>query len=186
MAVLLIPVFLLTACAVGGGGMEEDMTVELRSGDKAPLFKLKDQTGKIVNLKDYRGQKVLIYFYPRASTPGCTVQACSVRDAADDFSKVNVPVFGISPDKPEAQAKFDTNQGLGFPLLSDEDKATAKAYGVYKKRLVGDKLIPGINRSSFLIGEDGLILEAWYGISPKDTVPEALAAIARHSDGKAE
>lgn len=170
---------MMTACSTNSKSQsnKEQSMKELTKGDMAPSFSAKDQSGNTVSLADFKGRKLLVYFYPKASTPGCTTQACSIRDAAEDFSALNVPVLGISPDGPSAQAKFDEKYNLGFPLLCDEDLAISKAFGVYKKRMIGDSLIPGIKRSSFLIDEKGRILEAWYGISPADTVPSALNAL---------
>ncbi len=143
---------------------------ELAHGQKAPVFSLGDQNGKTVSLSDYSGRKVLLYFYPKADTPGCTKQSCSVRDARQDLKRLGVAVVGISPDKPETQKAFDLKYSLGFPLLSDVDHAVAKAYGVWRTI--------GISRSSFLIDGEGKILRAWYGVSPEDTVPNAKKALA--------
>lgn len=144
----------------------------LKTGDKAPQFALKDQEGKTVRLADYRGRKLLLYFYPRADTPGCTRQACSIRDSAPALAAAGLAAVGISPDEPGAQSKFDRKFGLGFPLLSDPDHAAAEAYGAW-----GEKSM-GIIRSSFLVDENGKIAAAWYKVSPEDTVPNALAALA--------
>jgi peroxiredoxin Q/BCP len=150
---------------------------ELKVGDKAPAFSLEDQQGKTVRLVDFKGQKLLIYFYPKASTPGCTVQSCNVRDARGDFGKRGVAVIGVSPDKPSAQRKFDEKYGLGFPLLADTDHAMAEAYGVWGEKSMYGKTYFGIIRSSFLIDAKGRIAGAWYKVSPADTVPEAMAAL---------
>jgi peroxiredoxin Q/BCP len=151
---------------------------KLAVGDKAPAFALVDQTGTTHKLADHKGRKVLIYFYPKADTPGCTTQSCSVRDARKDFGKQGVDVLGISPDKPAAQQKFDTKYGLGFPLLADEDHAVAEAFGVWGEKSMYGRKYMGIVRSAFLVDEKGKIAGAWYGVSPKDTVPGALAALA--------
>jgi thioredoxin-dependent peroxiredoxin len=149
----------------------------LKAGDKAPAFKLMDQSGKTVKLSDFRGKKVLLYFYPKADTPGCTKQACSVRDAEPDLEVDRVSAIGISPDKPEKQKKFDEKYGLGFPLLSDEDHSVAKAYGVWGTKKMYGKSYEGIIRSSFLINEKGIILHAWYKVSPADTAPNVSKAL---------
>jgi peroxiredoxin Q/BCP len=150
----------------------------LTAGDPAPPFELSDQDGAVIRLSDFKGRKVLVYFYPKADTPGCTAQSCSVRDARADFEGLDIAAVGISPDVPKAQKAFDAKYGLGFPLLADPDHTVADAYGVWgEKSLYGRKYL-GIIRSSFLIGEDGRILEAWYKVSPKDTVPKALKAAA--------
>jgi peroxiredoxin Q/BCP len=151
----------------------------LKAGDKAPDFALPDQNGELVRLSDYRGRKLLVYFYPKASTPGCTTQACSIRDAGGELSGLGTAALGISPDRPQAQQKFDARHGLGFPLLSDPDHETAAAYGVWGEKKMYGKSFLGILRSSFLIDEEQRIVEAWYKISPKDTVPEALAALEK-------
>jgi peroxiredoxin Q/BCP len=149
----------------------------LKAGDPAPDFALPDQHGKTVRLSDLRGQKVIVYFYPRADTPGCTTQACSLRDAREPIEVAGATVIGISPDKPEAQARFDTKYGLGFTLLSDPDHAVADAYGAWGERSMYGKKYMGIVRSAFVIDEQGAVVEAIYKVSPKDTVPKALKAI---------
>jgi peroxiredoxin Q/BCP len=150
---------------------------QLRPGDKAPHFELADQNGKKVKLSDFQGRKLLLYFYPKANTPGCTAQACSVRDAKDNLTDMGVAALGISPDKPQQQKKFDEKYDLAFPLLSDTDHAVADAYGVWGEKSMYGKKYEGIIRSSFLIDEEGKILQAWYKVSPKDTVPKALEAL---------
>ncbi len=149
----------------------------LTAGDTAPGFALPDQTGATVRLSDHRGRRVLVYFYPEADTPGCTKQSCAVRDARQDFDGLDVDVVGISPSDVDAQAAFDAKYSLGFPLLSDPDHAVAEAYGAWGEKSLYGKTYIGIIRSSFLIDADGRIEGAWYKVSPKDTVPKALAAI---------
>jgi peroxiredoxin Q/BCP len=150
----------------------------LKPGDRAPAFSLLDQEGRTVTLAQHRGRKVLLYFYPKADTPGCTTQSCAVRDARADLATLGVDVLGVSPDRPSAQAKFDQKFGLGFPLLSDRDHAVAEAYGVWGEKKTYGRTSMGIIRSSFLIDEDGRVQEAWYQVSPADTVPKARAALA--------
>jgi thioredoxin-dependent peroxiredoxin len=154
---------------------------KLKAGDKAPSFKLTDQSGKTVKLSDFKGKKVLVYFYPKADTPGCTKQACSVRDAEPDLQVDGVVAIGISPDKPGKQKKFDEKYGLGFPLLSDEDHSVAKVYGVWGTKKMYGKSYEGIIRSSFLIDEKGIILQAWYKVSPADTAPNVSKALGTAS-----
>jgi peroxiredoxin Q/BCP len=150
---------------------------QLKVGDRAPAFSLGDQQGKTVKLSDFKGQKLLIYFYPKANTPGCTVQSCSVRDARGDFAKKGVAVVGVSPDKPSAQQKFDARYELGFPLLADTEHVMAEAYGVWGEKAMYGRTYFGIIRSSFLIDERGKVAGAWYKVSPADTVPGAMAAL---------
>jgi peroxiredoxin Q/BCP len=147
----------------------------LKAGDPAPDFALSDQHGDTVRLPDFRGRKVLVYFYPRADTPGCTAQSCGLRDVADQIG--DTAIIGISPDKPTAQKKFDTKYGLGFPLLSDEDHAVADAYGSWGEKSMYGKNYMGIVRSAFLIDEDGKVEQAWPKISPKDTPTNLLRAL---------
>jgi thioredoxin-dependent peroxiredoxin len=152
--------------------------VTLAPGDAAPPFALPDQTGATVRLEDFRGRMLLVYFYPKADTPGCTTQSCAVRDAREDLRELGADVVGISPDRPEAQAAFDEKFGLGFPLLADPDHAVAEAWGTWGERSMYGNTFMGIIRSSFLVGPDGKIVEAWYKVSPKDTVPKARSALA--------
>jgi peroxiredoxin Q/BCP len=150
---------------------------QLTVGDKAPAFALEDQSGKTVKLSDFKGKKLLVYFYPKASTPGCTVQSCKVRDARRDFLKKGVAVIGVSPDTPSAQKKFDDKYELGFPLLADTEHTMAEAYGVWGEKSMYGKKYFGIIRSSFLVDEKGRIAGAWYKVSPAETVPEAMTLL---------
>jgi peroxiredoxin Q/BCP len=148
----------------------------LKPGDKAPDFTLLDQSGSKVKLSGFKGRKVLVYFYPKADTPGCTAQACGLRDVLPDIG--DTVVLGISPDKPAKQQRFDTKYGLGFPLLADEDHAVAEAYDVWAEKSMYGRKYFGIVRSAFLVDEKGKIAEAWYKVSPKDTVTNLLSALA--------
>jgi peroxiredoxin Q/BCP len=150
----------------------------LKQGDTAPNFELPDQDGRIVKMSDYKGQQLLVYFYPKANTPGCTTQSCEVRDARADFSALGVAVVGISPDAAKDLKRFDEKYNLGFPLLSDAEHIVAEAYGVWGEKSMHGKKYMGIIRSSFLIQENGKVRQAWYKISPKDTVPQARQAIS--------
>jgi peroxiredoxin Q/BCP len=152
------------------------VTTRLEVGDKAPAFTLSDQTGTPVKLTGFKGRKVLVYFYPRADTPGCTTQACGLRDVLGDLG--DTAVLGISPDTPAKQAKFDQKYGLGFPLLADEDHAVAEAYGVWVEKSMYGKKYLGIERSAFLVDETGKLAEVWYKISPKDTPTKLTQSLA--------
>ena len=149
---------------------------ELKPGDKAPAFALADQSGKKVKLSDFKGRKVLVYFYPKADTPGCTTQACELRDVSGDVG--DTAIVGISPDPPAKQAKFDTKYGLGFPLLADEDHGVADAYDVWGEKSMYGKKYMGIVRSAFLIDEKGKVEQAWYKVSPKDTATNLVKALS--------
>ena len=150
----------------------------LAAGDKAPSFSLPDQNGKTVSLSDFAGKKLLVYFYPRADTPGCTRQACSIRDAMPNLASTGIAAVGISPDKPAALKKFDDKYGLGFPLLSDPDHTVSEAYATWAEKTRCGKTSMGIVRSSFLVGGDGRIVKAWYDVKPEDTVPKAMDALS--------
>ena len=151
--------------------------LQLAPGHRAPRFSLLDQNEKPVRLTDFAGKKLLVYFYPKADTPGCTAQACSVRDALGDLKKRGLAVVGISPDKVGAQKHFDDKHRLRFPLLSDTSHTAAKAYGAWGRKSMYGKKYMGIIRSAFLIDERGNILNAWYKIAPKDMMSEALKAV---------
>ena len=151
------------------------MVQPLSAGDKAPAFALLDQTGKKVKLSDFKGRKVLVYFYPKADTPGCTAQSCGLRDIVKQVG--DTAIVGISPDGPARQAKFDQKYGLGFPLLADEDHSVAEAYGTWGEKSMYGKKYMGIVRSAFLIDERGKLAEVWYKVSPKDTSKNLLAAL---------
>jgi len=160
------------------------MDVMLTNGQKAPDFSLSDQSGRTVTLSDFHGRKVLLYFYPKADTPGCTTQSCAVRDARQDLKKLKVDVLGLSPDAPEDQKKFDIKYSLGFPLLADVDHKTADAYGVWGEKTNYGKTYKGIIRSSFLVDENGVVIRAWYNVKPEDTVPKAREALEQLSAAK--
>jgi thioredoxin-dependent peroxiredoxin len=148
---------------------------KLKSGDKAPDFALRDQNGNIMKLADFKDKKkILLYFYPKALTAGCTTQAREVSAARKLLADLGVEAIGISPDQPEVLKKFDNNLELNFPLLSDADHSVAEAYDVWGEKSIYGKNLYGVIRSSFLIDENGQIIQAWYKVSPKDTVPKAL------------
>ena len=152
------------------------MTERLSVGQPAPAFTLPDQSATPVSLAALAGHRVLVYFYPKADTPGCTAQACGLRDILGQVG--DTAVLGISPDRPDKQAKFDKKYGLGFPLLSDEDHSVAEAYGVWVQKSMYGRSYMGIERSAFLVGPDGVLEQVWYKISPKDTPTKLLGALA--------
>jgi peroxiredoxin Q/BCP len=140
----------------------------LKAGKKAPAFKLKDQNGNVVQLKDFAGKKVLVYFYPKAMTPGCTVQACGLRDALAELQTRNVVVLGLSPDPPARLKKFEEKEGLNFTLLSDEDHQVAEKFGVWGPKKFMGRVSDGIHRISFLIDEHGKIEHVFDNFKTKD------------------
>jgi peroxiredoxin Q/BCP len=133
-------------------------------GDNAPDFTLPDADGKPVSLSDYRGRRVIVYFYPAASTPGCTKQACDFRDNLSELGDAGLDVVGISPDKPEKLAKFRDAEGLTFPLLSDVDKEVLTAWGAFGEKQMYGKTVTGVIRSTFLVDPDGKIEQALYNV----------------------
>ena len=146
---------------------------QLAVGDKAPAFGLKDQHGKLVRLSGFKGQRVVVYFYPKADTPGCTQQSCNLQDAFPQLKKLKAAVVGISPDPVEKQLKFAEKYGLKFQLLADTEHKVAEAWGVWgEKSLYGRKFM-GIVRSAFVVDEKGKLAGVFYKVSPKDTVPKA-------------
>jgi peroxiredoxin Q/BCP len=129
----------------------------LAEGDAAPDIELPDERGERFRLSGLRGRKVVLYFYPRANTPGCTTEACEFRDRAAEFAGRNAVIVGVSPDQPAAQLKFKTGQSLPFTLLADTGRSAAEAYGVWKEKNMYGKKVMGIERTTFVIGEDGRI-----------------------------
>ena len=139
-------------------------TARLEAGDKAPAFSLTDADGNTVKLSDYQGRKVIVYFYPAASTPGCTKEACDFRDNLAELNDSGIDVVGISPDKPEKLAKFRDAQSLTFPLLSDPDKQVLTAWGAFGEKKMYGKTVQGVIRSTFLVDEKGKIEVAQYNV----------------------
>ena len=156
---------------------------KLEQGDAAPGFALSDQRGNTVRLGDFRGRKLLVYFYPEADTPGCTTQSCDVRDHRRDLATLGVDVVGISPDVPEDQLAFDERYGLGFPLLADTDHAVAEAWGAWGEKNLYGKVSVGLIRSAFLVDEDGTVERAWYRVPAAETVSRAMKALAPPAPG---
>ncbi|HEX9526966.1 MAG TPA: thioredoxin-dependent thiol peroxidase [Streptosporangiaceae bacterium] len=136
----------------------------LAPGDPAPDFTLPDAGGRELSLSSLRGQRVIIYFYPAAMTPGCTKQACDFRDSRSDLSDAGFTVLGISPDSPAKLARFAEKEGLTFPLLSDPGRAVLKAYGAFGEKMLYGKKSIGVIRSTFVVGTDGRIENAYYGV----------------------
>lgn len=145
-------------------------------GSKAPAFTLLDQHEQRRSLKEFASTKVLIFFYPKANTPGCTTQACGLRDVAGEIG--DTVVLGISPDLPSKLAGFDSKYSFGYPLLSDPDHSVAEKYGVWGPKKLYGKEYMGIVRSAFLIDEAGKLANVWYKVSPKDTPLNLLKALA--------
>jgi len=140
------------------------MTYRLSPGDAAPDFTLPDADGKPVSLADHRGRRVVVYFYPAASTPGCTTQACDFRDSLADLGDAGLDVLAISPDKPAKLAKFREKEGLTFPLLSDEDRSVLTAWGAFGEKTMYGKTVTGVIRSTFVVDAEGRIEVAQYNV----------------------
>ncbi len=136
----------------------------LSAGDTAPDFTLSSDTGEQVSLADFRGRKVIVYFYPNAMTPGCTTEACDFSDSLSSLQAAGYDVLGISPNTPEKLAKFRERDGLTIPLLSDADKSVMQAYGAYGEKKLYGKLVEGVIRSTFVVDEDGKVALAQYNV----------------------
>jgi peroxiredoxin Q/BCP len=152
----------------------------LQAGDKAPAFTLPDQSGEKVKLSDFKGETVVLYFYPRADTPGCTTQACGVRDRRAEYEKAGARVIGVSPDEVKAIDKFAGKFDLDFTLLADADHAVAEKYGTWVEKSMYGKKYMGVQRATFIVGPDGKIAKVFPKVSPKthdDVVLKALAAL---------
>jgi thioredoxin-dependent peroxiredoxin len=146
----------------------------LKEGDQAPDIHLLTDSGEEFHLADLKGKRVVLYFYPKADTPGCTTEACEFRDDIPAFQKKGAVVVGISPDKPPAQAKFKTKYHLPFPLLADEEKAAAQAYGVWKEKNMYGRKVMGIERTTFVIGPDGTIEKIYGKVKAKGHAADVL------------
>ncbi|HRE28753.1 MAG TPA: thioredoxin-dependent thiol peroxidase [Anaerolineales bacterium] len=149
----------------------------LKIGDPAPDFTLPDQDGRPVRLSDLRGRQVIVYFYPKDDTPGCTTQACGFRDAFPRITDANALVLGISPDDAKSHVRFRAKQNLPFTLLSDVDHAVAELYGVWGERSMYGRTFMGIVRSHFVIDPNGILSDVQVKVSPKDSVASALATV---------
>lgn len=148
----------------------------LKEGDLAPDIDLLTDTGEPFRLSALRGRRVVLYFYPKTSTPGCTIEACEFRDRAGQFSQRNTVIVGVSPDKPEAQARFKRNRSLPFTLLADTEKAAAQAYGAWKLKSFLGKKFMGVERTTFVIAPDGRIEKIYRKVKALGHAAEVLAA----------
>ena len=151
----------------------------IEEGKKAPAFTLPADDGSKVKLSALKGSPVVLYFYPRDDTPGCTKEACAFRDRSKEIAKLGAKIFGISPDTVESHVKFRDKYQLNFPLLSDEDHRVAEAYGVWKEKSMYGRKYWGVERSTFIIDEKGVVLEAWRKVKPKghaERVAETLSS----------
>lgn len=150
----------------------------LEPGDPAPDFTLPDQDGNPVTLSDLRGKSVVLYFYPKADTPGCTTQACGVRDHRGDYAQADAVVLGVSPDPVRRLARFDGKYDLGFPLLADENHSVAEAYGVWVQKSMYGRKYMGMERSTFVIGPDGVITDIFRKVKPAQHDDLVLGTLA--------
>lgn len=149
----------------------------LSAGEPAPNFELKDNEGQLHKLTDYAGQTIVVYFYPRDNTPGCTTEACSFRDAYADFREAGVEVIGISPDSEKSHTNFINKFELPFTLLSDPDHTTCDAFGVWGPKKMAGREYEGVYRTTFIIGPDGMIKKVFENVKPADHSHEVLAAV---------
>lgn len=146
-------------------------------GKKAPEFSAQDETGRVWSLRALKGRTIVLYFYPKDNTSGCTVEACDFRDHFDSFAKKKVAILGVSPDSAKSHAGFKAKHCLPFPLLVDEDKEICRAYGVWKKKTLYGRQYMGVERSTFIIGPDGLVLQALRKVSVSGHAQAMLAAV---------
>ncbi len=149
----------------------------IEAGEKAPDFELSDQDGQPVRLSDLRGTRVVLYFYPKADTPGCTTQACGIRDHRADYEAAGVRVIGVSPDPVARLKRFQDKQSLDFTLLADEDHAVSEAYGVWAEKSMYGKTFWGVRRATFIIDEDGTVARVFPKVSPKTHDEAVLGAL---------
>ncbi len=159
--------------------------MNLNVNDKAPEFTLQDENEKEISLKSLRGKVVVLYFYPRADTPGCTVEACAFRDTYKQMQKTGAVLLGISPDTPKAQKKFQNKFSLPFSLLADADKKVAEAFGVLQEKTMYGKKVMGIARTTFVIGPDGKIQHIFPKVKPEGHALEVLAYLKESAKGVA-
>ena len=153
------------------------MTTRLAPGDAAPAFALDDADGARTALEDYRGKNVVVYFYPKAATPGCTTEACDFRDNLSSLAAAGYSVIGVSPDEVADIRAFSDAEGLTFPLLADTDAAVARAWGVWGEKTVGDRTFDGVIRSTFVLDGDGVVQRAEYGVDASGHVARLRAEL---------
>ena len=154
---------------------------ELKIGDKAPEFRLPTDGGEDISTTALKGHKVILYFYPKDNTPGCTTQACDFRDTLDSLSKLNAKVVGISKDSVKKHDNFKAKHGLNFPLASDENGDVCERYGVWKEKSMYGKTFMGIERTTFLIDENGIISQIWRKVKVNDHMDEIQSALKAHN-----
>ncbi|MCM3548150.1 bacterioferritin comigratory protein BCP [Niallia circulans] len=154
----------------------------VRQGEKAPDFELPANGGKTIRLSDYKGSYIVLYFYPKDMTPGCTTEACDFRDQTEAFKKEGAIVLGVSPDPADKHDKFAEKHGLPFPLVADEDLEAAKAYGVWQLKKNFGKEYMGIVRSTFVIDKDFTVLKEWRNVKVKNHVDDVLAFVKEQND----
>jgi peroxiredoxin Q/BCP len=156
---------------------EDESAYGPKTGSKAPAFKLQDDSGRTVSLSDFKGKKIILYFYPKDSTPGCTTESCDFRDNLNRFAKSGAVVLGLSADSVASHKKFKEKQGLNFPLLSDPDHKALEAYGVWQEKSLYGRKFMGIVRTTFIIDEDGRIARVFPKVKVNGHVDEVLAAL---------
>ncbi len=152
--------------------------MSLSIGDQAPLFTLPNHDGQPVELASLLGRRVVLYFYPKDDTPGCTTQACGIRDGWEQLATYGIALYGISPDSPKQHTKFRAKFDLPFPLLADDDHAVAEAYGVWVEKSMYGKKYMGVERSTFLIGADGRLEEIWHKVKPAEHLELLVGALS--------
>ncbi|HUS34495.1 MAG TPA: thioredoxin-dependent thiol peroxidase [Verrucomicrobiae bacterium] len=157
--------------------MKKELKLPVKEGDPAPAFETRTASGETIRLADLKGKDVVLYFYPKDDTPGCTKEACGFRDAYKDFQKRGAIVLGVSPDPAKAHDKFTNKFNLPFPLLLDEEKKIINAYGVWGQKTFMGRKYMGVYRVTFLIGKDGRIKKIWPDVKPEHHASEVLAAI---------
>ena len=152
-------------------------TITLNPGDPAPEFSLTSQDGSTVTSADFSGKRLVLFFYPKASTPGCTIEACDFRDSLESLQAAGVAVVGVSPDPPEDNKAFADEHGLTYPLLSDPERQLIDAYGLWGTKTFGERTFTGVQRSTFVVGPDGLLEQAMYSVAADGHVAEVRAAL---------